>query len=150
MVKLKNGSQLKSKRKFTFYDETIHQTKVGYVWTGYLYGRPEKEIFASLFEAKEALLEVLKAENTKMNTYAFRLRHCMPKMEAFHERKFWNHEGADDEAIRWGLDGGKAVAVRLDSMGCAVEFLSLCDWSNKYCWELPEKGDWHYFKSSVR
>ena len=150
MVRLKDGSKLKVKKKFTFFDQTIHQTKMGFVWTGFLYGRPEKEVFASLFEAKEELVKTLKAENKRMATYAFRLKHCMPRGEAFYERKLWNHEGADKEPIRWGLTGGKAVAVRLDSMGCAVEFLSLHDWSNIHDWKLPDEGDWHYFKSSVR
>ena len=150
MIRLRSGSKLKVKKSFPFYDQTIHQTKEGFVWTGYLYGRPEKEIFTSLFEAKEALLLVMKTENTKFATYAFRLKHCMPISEAFYERKLWNHEGADDEPIRWGTDGGKAVAVRLDSMGTAVEFLSLHDWSNIHDWKLPDEGDWHYFKSTVR
>ena len=140
MVKLKNGMKIKVKRRFLFFDQTIHKTKVGYVWA--------QEIYGSLWEAEEAITNFITSNNKRLSTYAYRVKHCMPIGEALYERKLWNHEG-DDEMIHWGSDGGKAVAVRLDSMGCAVDYLSLCDWSNKYCWELPE-GDWHYFKHSVR
>tara|TARA_Y100000034_G_scaffold113486_1_gene148558 strand:+ start:558 stop:980 length:423 start_codon:yes stop_codon:yes gene_type:complete len=137
MITLETGQKLKSKRTHSYFDEKINLTKIGYVW--------KKKVFPSLEEAEHAILLVLVTKNKKAATCAWRVRNCIPRAKALYIKSQWAHPGSDNERIWWGEDGGLAVAVKLDSLGKAIEFLSLCDWSNKYQWQLPSEVKWHYF-----
>jgi hypothetical protein len=46
------------------------------------------------------------------------------------------------EPYRWGNDGGMAVAVKVDSRGRPVSYMSLEELSNEYNWFLP--AGFHY------
>jgi hypothetical protein len=142
MIKLKNGTKVKVKKTCKFFAKKIHLTKLGWVWVD-KYSH-EINTYPSLYEAEQAIIEKKKQCNTNWYTYAYRVRNCMTESDALYEKKLWNHEGSDDSFIHWYRDGGKAVAVKLDSIGKPVDYLSLCDWSNKYKWKLPE-GNWHMF-----
>ena len=141
MISLNNGSKVKVKSTSTFFNERICRTKHGWVWVN-AWG-VEKATFPSQHEAEEAILIHIRKANTETFTYVYRRDNCMTKVDAFQKKKLWDHPGADNSRIYWG-DGGIAVAVRLDNLGKAVDYLSLDDWSNRFNWSLPE-GNWHYF-----
>ena len=148
MICLKNGSKVKIKSTSTFFNERICRTKHGWIWVNAITG-VENATFASQEEAEEAIFQSVREANTLLSTWVRHRAHCMPMWKAFQEKKLWNHPGSDNERICWFNEGGLAVAVKLDSLGKAVDYLSLDEWSNKFNWSLPE-GNWHYFTSHFR
>ena len=140
MITLRNGSKLKIKDSSFLFGHEIYLTKVGYV----VQFRREDFVFASLWEAEEKVLEIVKEKNLYLSTFVYSRKHCLAYSDASQIRKDWTHPGADNSFIYWGLEGGQAVAVKVDSLGKPIDYLSLCDWSNKHNWRLPT-GDWHYF-----
>ena len=144
MICLKNGSKVKIKSTLTFFEEKIYQTKVGWIWVNPITG-VENASFPSQHEAEDAILQSIKARNTSSSIWVHHRDHCIAMWQAFQKKELWDHPG-DNERIYWFNEGGLAVAVKLDSLGKAVDYLSLDEWSNKFNWSLPE-GDWHYFSS---
>jgi len=140
MITLRNGRKLKIKEEFVFFGHKIALTKAGYVVQQFR----KDYFFASLHEAEEKVLEIVRKKNLHSSTYCYTRKHCLAYPDASQIKKDWTHPGADNSFIYWAIEGGQAVAVKVDSLGKPVDYLSLCEWSNKYNWRLPT-GDWHYF-----
>ena len=138
-------TKAKVKKVSTFFDHTLHTTKEGVVVTPSW--ELSSEIFPTLNAAQEAIQEAIKARNTAYATWADAVPNCINKVEALDLKRLWCVDG-DNSPIYWGEQGGQAVAVKLDSLGKRVDYLSLSDWAANG-WELPEEGDWHFFSRSL-
>jgi hypothetical protein len=138
MITLKCGRKLKVKSSSFFFRKEVYLTKLGWVC--------EKEVYSSRFEMEEAILSLVRNENERKYTWAYLRPGCMPGRKAREERALWGGGRMVQDRIYWWGDGGLAVAVKLDSLGCPVDYLSLDEWSNIYNWSLPP-GDWHMFQS---
>ena len=142
MITLECGRKLKVKSSSSFFGKEVYLTKMGWVCG---LGRWRSNIvFPSRFEMEEAIIAAIRAENKEKYTWAFLRKGCMSARRAKQEWNDWSRGRVT--GITWFNQGGLAVAVKLDSLGLPVDYLSLDEWSNKHNWSLPP-GDWHMFRS---
>ena len=138
MHTLPSGRKVKIKKTHLFFNRPIVQTKVGF--------HALKLTFSTLEEAEVAVFNRVSARNAARARYVYNVRNCISRQQATQLSRDWG-EIREGEKIHWFDQGGLAVAVRLDSLGKAVDYLSLDEWSNRYKWTLP-KG-WEFFHNNL-
>lgn len=138
MHTLTNGRKVKVKKNHKFFNLLIVETKLGF--------HALKKTFSSLEEAERAVFDRVSARNAVRARYVYNVRNCISRQDATQLARDWGtlEEG---EKIHWFNQGGLAVAVRLDSLGNPVDYLSVDEWSNRYKWNLP-KG-WEFFHNNL-
>lgn len=138
MHTLENGRKVKIKKSHKFFDRPIVETKMGF--------HALKRTFSTLEEAEAAVFDHVSARNAVRSRYVHNVRNCIPREKATQLARDWGtlEEG---EKIHWFEKGGLAVAVRLDSRGKAIDYLSLDEWSNRHKWNLPP--EWQFFHNNL-
>ena len=140
-----NGSSFKIKKERSFLGGTLYLTKEGWA------AQPPNSYelltgFDREWDAEAAVFDYVSARNAVRSRYCYHVRDCIPRDKATQLARDWG-EMRDGEKIHWFEEGGLAVAVRLDSLGNAVDYLSLDEWSNKYHWSLPD--GWEFFHNNL-
>lgn len=138
MHTLENGRKVKVKKNHKFFNQVIVETKLGF--------HTLESTFSTLEEAEAAVFDYVSARNAVRARYVHNVRNCISRENATQLASDWGTL-KDGEKIHWFEEGGLAVAVRLDSLGNAMDYLSLDEWSNRHKWNLPP--EWQFFHNNL-